>query len=321
MRIVIYQDERVTDYMTGEEIAFSPEPSSVTVGSYDGVHAGHRRIIGHMVDTANSLGLRSVVVTFEPHPRHVVNRDPSGRLKLLTLIEEKATLIESLGVALLFVVKFDRSFAALSSESFIKNVLLDVIGAKNIVIGYDHGFGHGRKGGVSTLCSIAEKRRFDVEVVDEVRLRAEHFSSTRIRSLLYEGRIRDANLFLGAPYLVSGKVVHGAKRGREIGFPTVNLDIGSADKLLPKYGVYIASVDIHGKEYMAMMNIGVRPTVGTDTEPAIEAYILVHKGELYGKKLTFRLLDRLRDEMKFDSFEELQVQLQKDKKMVEQYQK
>ncbi len=321
MRIVICEGQRIADYHTGEEIAFVPEPSSVTVGSYDGVHAGHRRIIGHMVEAASSRGLRSVVVTFEPHPRQIVDRGSSGHLKLLTLLEEKAMLIESLGVEWLFVVKFDRSFAAQSSESFIQDILLDIIGARNVVIGYDHGFGHGRKGGVGTLCRIAERKQFDVEVVDEIRLRAEHFSSTKIRTLLCEGRIKDANLFLGAPYLISGEVVHGAKKGREIGFPTVNLRIGSSNKLLPKYGVYIATTVIGGKEFKAMMNVGVRPTVAADTVPVVEAYVLGHTGELYGERLMFHLLDRLRDEIKFRSFEELQVQLEKDKKLVEQYQK
>lgn len=321
MRIVIYQEPKVTDYRTGKEISFPEKPSAVTVGSYDGVHAGHRQIIGQMVEAASALGLRSVVVTFEPHPRHIVNRDPSGRLKLLTLLEEKAMLIESLGVEWLFVVKFDSTFAAQSSESFIKRVLLDRIGAKQVVIGYDHGFGRDRKGGVSTLCRMAEQNRFELKVVDEVRLSAEHFSSTRIRALLREGRIREANFFLGAPYLISGEVVHGAKKGREIGFPTVNILIGSSDKLLPKFGVYIASTVIDGCEFRAMMNIGIRPTVAADSAPAVEAYILGHSGDLYGKVLTFHLLERLRDEIRFESFEALQEQLKKDKKMVEQYQK
>lgn len=321
MRIVIYQEPKVTDYHTGEEIVFPQKPSAVTVGSYDGVHAGHRRIIRQMVETASVHGLRSVVVTFEPHPRQVVNRDLSGRLKLLTLLQEKAMLIERLGVEWLFVVKFDNTFAAQSSESFIQRVLLDRIGAKNIVIGYDHGFGRDRKGSVDTLCRMAGQNRFDVKVVDEVRLSSEHFSSTRIRALLQEGRIKEANLFLGSPYLISGEVVHGAKKGRELGFPTVNIRIGSSDKLLPKLGVYIATTVIDGSEFKAMMNIGVRPTVAVDSTPVVEAYILDCSGDLYGKVLTFHLLERLRDEMRFGSFDALQEQLRKDKKMVEQYQK
>ena len=321
MRIVIYQEPKVTDYHTGEEIVFSQEPSAVTVGSYDGVHAGHRRIIRQMVETASAHGLRSVVVTFEPHPRQIVNRDPSGRLKLLTLLREKAVLIENLGVEWLFVVKFDSTFAAQSSESFIQRVLLDRIGAKNIVIGYDHGFGRDRKGSVDTLCRMAGQNRFDVKVIDEVRLSSEHFSSTRIRTLLQEGRIKEANLFLGSPYLVSGEVVHGAKKGRELGFPTVNIRIGSSDKLLPKFGVYIATTVIDGCEFKAMMNIGVRPTVAADSAPVVEAYILECSGNLYGKMLTFHLHERLRDEMRFASLNALQEQLKKDKKMVEQYQK
>lgn len=321
MRIVIYREPKVTDYHTGEEIVFSQEPSAVTVGSYDGVHAGHRRIIRQMVETASAHGLRSVVVTFEPHPRQIVNRDPSGRLKLLTLLREKAVLIENLGVEWLFVVKFDSTFAAQSSESFIQRVLLDRIGAKNIVIGYDHGFGRNRKGSVDTLCRMAGQNRFDVKVIDEVRLSSEHFSSTRIRTLLQEGRIKEANLFLGSPYLISGEVVHGAKKGRELGFPTVNIRIGSSDKLLPKFGVYIATTVIDGCEFKAMMNIGVRPTVAVDSVPVVEAYILECSGDLYGKMLTFHLHERLRDEMRFASLDALQEQLKKDKKMVDQYQK
>ncbi|UZJ39102.1 bifunctional riboflavin kinase/FAD synthetase [Prosthecochloris sp. SCSIO W1102] len=321
MRIVIFQESKVMDYHTGEEVAFPQEPSAVTVGSYDGVHAGHRKIIGQMVKTASTLKLRSVVVTFEPHPRQVVNRDPSGRLKLLTLLEEKAMLIERLGVEWLFVVRFDNVFAARSSESFIQEVLVDRIGAKSIVIGYDHGFGRDRKGGVNTLCSMAEQNHFEVNVVDEVRLGSEHFSSTRIRTLLREGDIKEANLFLGSSYLISGKVVHGNKKGRKIGFPTVNIKIESSDKLLPKLGVYIATTVIDGCEFKAMMNIGVRPTVAADSAPVVEAYILGHSGDLYGKVLTFQLLERLRDEMRFSSFEALREQLRKDKKSVEQYQK
>lgn len=320
MRVVLYHDREIRDYYSGQKVLFEPEPSAVTVGSYDGVHAGHRRIIGKMVEAAKTLGYRSVVVTFEPHPRQIVNRDPAGRLKLLTLLEEKSVLLESLGVEWLFVVKFDSAFAAQSSESFIQTVLLERIGAKTIVIGYDHGFGRDRRGSAETLCRMSQQQRFDVIVVDEVRLHEEHFSSTRIRTLLAEGQIKEANLFLGAPYLISGEVVHGKKNGRKIGFPTVNLLLRDQDKLLPKYGVYIAAAAIDGKQWKAVMNIGLRPTV-TDaaTRPVVEAYILGYRGDLYGRKLTFELLDRIRDEMKFQTFEALQEQLKKDEMAAKQY--
>ena len=321
MRVVSYQEQCISDYHTGKEISFPRISSAVTVGSYDGVHAGHRKIIGRMVDIASDRHVRSVVVTFEPHPRQVVNRDPGDGIRLLSLLDEKATLIESLGVAWLFVIKFDSAFAAQSSESFIQRVLLDRIGARHVVIGYDHGFGRDRQGGVQTLCRMAGENNFEVTVVDEVRLVSEHFSSTRIRKLLLEGRISEANVFLGAPYLVSGRVVNGAKKGREIGFPTVNIDIGSSLKLLPKFGVYIAETTIDGREYKAMMNIGIRPTLAVDSAPVVEAYILGYSGDLYGRRLTFRLLDRLRDEMRFPSFEALREQLIRDKKVVEQYRK
>ncbi len=321
MRVVLYRNGRVADYHTGEEVRFEAVPSVVTVGSYDGVHAGHRRIIGKLVDTAAARGLRSVVVTFEPHPRQVLASESQDPPRLLTLLEEKAMLIESLGVEWLFVVNFDSAFASQSSESFIDSVLTGLIGAQRIVIGYDHGFGRNRKGGARTLRRMASKKGFSVDVVDEVRLQAEHFSSTRIRTFLLDGRIREANLFLGAPYMISGEVVNGAKRGRAMGFPTVNLRIGSQDKLLPKYGVYVASTFVGGKEYRAMMNIGTRPTVSARDCPAVEAHILDLDGELYGMTLTFYLLDRLRDEIRFRSIDDLRLQLQKDEKEVKQFHK
>ena len=321
MRVVSYQEQCISDYHTGREISFPRIPSAVTVGSYDGVHAGHRKIIGRMVEIASSRHVRSVVVTFEPHPRQVVNRESGDSVRLLSLLEEKAALIESLGVEWLFVIKFDSAFAAQSSGLFIQRVLLDIIGARHVIIGYDHGFGRDRQGSVQTLCRMAGENDFDVTVVDEVRLVSEHFSSTRIRKLLLDGRIGEANVFLGAPYPVSGNVVNGAKKGREIGFPTVNIDMGSTLKLLPKFGVYIAETTIDGREYQAMMNIGIRPTFAVDAVPVVEAHILDYSGDLYGRRLTFRLLDRLRDEIRFSSLEALREQLIKDKIVVEQYRK
>ncbi len=319
MHVALYHNGRVSEVSTGNELPFPVVPSVVTVGSFDGVHAGHRRIIGKMVEIAHEQNLRSVVVTFEPHPRKVIASANGNSIELLTLPGEKRMLMESLGIDWLFVVRFDALFASRSSGWFIEHILLDCIGARCVVIGYDHGFGRDRRGGRRILERLAGERGFSVEVVDEVLLHAQHFSSTRIRSLLHEGRVREANAFLGAPYMISGQVVHGEGIGRELGFPTVNLKVPDPDKLLPGNGVYIARTVIDGREYRVMMNIGVRPTVSDESGAVIEAHILGYSGILYGRDMNVMLLDRLRDEKKFQSLDALKEQLQKDKKMVEQF--
>ena len=321
MHVAEYHNGSVSYTSTGQDNPFPLMASAVTVGSYDGVHVGHRRIIGRMLDIASQEGLRSVVVTFEPHPRQVIASGRSSAIELLTLPSEKRLLMESLGIDVLFVVRFDALFASRSSEWFIQHILLDLIGARHIVIGYDHGFGRDRTGGRRTLEKLACERGFSVDVVDEVRLHDEHFSSTRIRTLLHEGRLREANAFLGAPYMISGRVVHGQGFGRKIGFPTVNIKLADPDKLLPRHGVYIAETHLDGQEYKVMMNIGVRPTVSDGSGAVIEAHILGYSSSLYGREVHLSLFERLRDEKKFQSLDALREQLQKDKKMVELFQK
>ncbi|NEX12391.1 MAG: riboflavin biosynthesis protein RibF [Prosthecochloris sp.] len=321
MHVAEYHNGSVSYTTTGQDNPFPLMASAVTVGSYDGVHVGHRRIIGRMLDIASQERLRSVVVTFEPHPRQVIASGRSSAIELLTLPSEKRLLMESLGIDVLFVVRFDALFASRSSEWFIQHILLDLIGARHIVIGYDHGFGRDRTGGRRTLEKLAGERGFSVDVVDEVRLHDEHFSSTRIRTLLHEGRLREANAFLGAPYMISGQVVHGQGLGRKIGFPTVNIKLADPDKLLPRHGVYIAETHLDGQKYKVMMNIGIRPTVSDGSGAVIEAHILGYSSLLYGREVHLWLFERLRDEKKFESLDALREQLQKDKKMVELFQK
>ncbi|MBF0586856.1 bifunctional riboflavin kinase/FAD synthetase [Prosthecochloris sp. N3] len=321
MQTVVFHNGRVYDGSGEHEIAFQVEPSAVTVGSYDGVHAGHRRIISHLLDAAETHGLRSVVVTFDPHPRQVIGTGGAGDIELLTLPAEKQKLLAGLGVDCLFIVRFDEAFSRHSSEWFITHVLEEVVGARRIVIGYDHGFGRDRKGSGRTLRRFAERDGFAVDVVDEVRLNGEHFSSTRIRSLLREGRVAEANVFLGAPYMMSGRVVRGQGIGRDLGFPTVNIELAGAKKLLPKQGVYIAEAEIDGRRFRAMMNFGTRPTVSSASLPVIEAHLLGYSGSLYGCSMVLYLLDRLRDERRFASLDELRRQLEKDKKSVELFSK
>ena len=274
MRIVEYDNNHVCRYGSATSEDFPITASAVTVGSYDGVHRGHRMIIARMVSIAKARSLRSVVVTFEPHPRMVLKGEVSGPLGLLTTLDEKITLLAGEGVDLLFVVRFTPDFASRSSDDFIRNVLVGLLGAKSIVVGYDHAFGRDRSGSGKTLETLGFELGFDVEVVDEVMIGNEHFSSTRIRVLLASSKIEEANAFLGSPYIISGTVVDGDKRGREIGFPTVNLRLSDSDKLLPRAGVYLAQTVLNGHSFMALMNIGVRPTVSLEGIKTVEAHIL-----------------------------------------------
>jgi riboflavin kinase/FMN adenylyltransferase len=319
MRILALDGSTVRDFRSGREEALPSVPSAVTVGSYDGLHVGHRKIIGAMVDRATERNLRSVVVTFKPHPRLVLDKRTPCPVRLLTTLEEKIRHLESMGVDLLLVVRFDHEFASRSSGSFIREVLVGMLGARQVVVGYDHGFGHDRSGSGATLQTLGAECGFDVDVVGEVLVGGEPVSSTRIRKLLLEAKIEEANACLGAPYPVSGTVVEGRKLGRQIGFPTVNLQPSHPCKLLPATGVYCAKTSIDGREWRVMMNIGTRPTVSNDGEVTVEAHILGWSGDLYGRDLSFRLLSYLREERRFASMEELQSQLEMDKKRVELY--
>ncbi len=319
MRIVEYDKNQLHGYGSSAPENFPATASAVTVGSYDGVHRGHRIIIARMVAIAKARSLRSVVVTFEPHPRMVLKGEVSGPLGLLTTLDEKIALLAGEGVDLLFVVRFTPDFASRSSDDFIRNVLVGLLGAKSIVMGYDHAFGRDRSGSGQTLATLGRELGFDVEVVEEVMIGNEHFSSTRIRVLLERGKIEEANAFLGSPYMITGTVVDGDKRGREIGFPTVNLKLSDPDKLLPRAGVYLAQTVLNGVSFIAMMNVGVRPTISFEGIKTVEAHILGYDGTLYGCMMSFTLLRFIRDEIKFSSLEELKMQIEKDKKTVELY--
>jgi riboflavin kinase / FMN adenylyltransferase len=319
MRIVEYDNSQVCSYGSASPADFSAVPSVVTVGSYDGVHKGHRMIIARLVAVAKSRSLRSVIVTFEPHPRRVLKGVVSGPLGLLTTLDEKIDLLAGEHVDLLFVIRFTPDFASRSSDNFIRNILVGLLGAKSIIVGYDHAFGRDRSGSRKTLEVLGCELGFDVEVVDEVLIGNEHFSSTRIRGLLESGKIEEANEFLGSPYMISGTVVDGDKRGRDIGFPTVNLKLSDPDKLLPRAGVYLAQTVFNGISFMALMNIGVRPTVSPEGIKSVEAHILGYSGNLYGCIVKFVLLKFIREEKKFATLEELKGQIEKDKKTVELY--
>ncbi|MEI7694464.1 MAG: bifunctional riboflavin kinase/FAD synthetase [Chlorobium sp.] len=319
MLVIEYDNQKSYRYGPHTPVELLPLPSAVTVGSYDGVHRGHRRIIARMVAVAQSLNLRSVVVTFEPHPRSVLGGEVSAPLGLLTTLDEKIDLLVGQCVDLLVLVRFTPDFALRSSDDFIRNVLVGLLGAQSIIIGYDHAFGRDRSGSSQTLESLGCELGFAVEVVQEVLMDNQHFSSTRIRKLLEAGMVEEANAFLGSPYMITGVVVDGEKRGREIGFPTVNLTLSDKNKLLPRSGVYFARTQLNGVSYRALMNIGVRPTFFSEGQTSIEAHILGYSGNLYGSIIRFSLIRYIRAEKKFGNLDELKLQIEKDKKTVELY--
>lgn len=319
MQVVVFRDGGLFGHSSGTPEVLSRVPSSVTVGSYDGIHIGHRNIIRAMVESARSKGLRSVVVTFEPHPRLVLEEGTDCPVRLLTTLDEKIDCLHAMGVDLLFVVRFDREFSSRSSESFIRDVLVGMLGVERLTAGYDHGFGRNRSGSGSTLKALGQACGFDVDVIPAILIGGQPVSSTRIRKLLLEGRVGEANDCLGSRFMISGTVVHGLKNGRRIGFPTANIRPSDRCKLLPARGAYVAMVEFDGRPYRAMLNIGIRPTISSGGEETIEAHILGYSGDLYGRRLVFRIAAFIRGERKFASTGELREQLELDKKTVELY--
>ncbi|NTV47239.1 MAG: bifunctional riboflavin kinase/FAD synthetase [Chlorobiales bacterium] len=319
MQVVQYRHDDLYDWGSDAKANFGVVRSAITIGSYDGVHAGHRKIIARLVKSAKRAGLRSILITFEPHPRMVLRKEGMPLLKLLTTFEEKKSLLAPLGLDVVVVIEFTKEFAKTSAETFVKDILVKKLGLADIVIGYDHGFGKDRQGTIETLEALSKVYGFGIEITEEQLMDGKHLSSTAVRHLLEEGLIEEANHFLQTPYLLTGKVVLGDRLGHQIGFPTANLAIQNPHKLIPKCGVYVADVSIDGVCYRSMMNIGYRPTINDDHQLSIEAHILKFDGDLYGKELRFAILSRIREEKKFSGLDALKAQLAKDKEVAEAF--
>ncbi len=302
----------LSQFDTDRPKPFERKASAVTIGTYDGVHLGHRAIISTLVSDAKARGLRSVVITFEPHPRLVLGKTNGAPIFLLSTLEEKLSALESLGVDCVIVIHFTKEFSETPAETFVEEVLVEKIGLAEIVIGYDHMFGKNRGGSFETLARLSEKHHFTVRQIPEQKVNEHHLSSTAIRRFLESGEIEHANKLLGAPYQLSALVIEGDKRGRTIDFPTANL-LPPSTKLIPKMGVYVVEVEVGDKRYRAMMNIGTRPTVQARSGVSLEVHLFEFNGNLYGKALTVRFLARLRDEQKFSSLDALKAQLERDK--------
>jgi riboflavin kinase/FMN adenylyltransferase len=296
------------------EVIYDPN-TVLTVGTFDGVHEGHKTIISNVVKKAKNKDARSAVITFDPHPREILNAG-SDKIKLLTTIQERAEILSSLGVDFLIVIPFTRDFSLLTASEFLEDVIYKKIGVSEYVIGYDHQFGRNREGTIDSINETATRLGFDVHVVKAHEIKDVTISSSLVRKELeLNGNIILADNYLGQPYKLSGSVIHGDKRGRLIGYPTANLRMVDARKIIPKNGVYAVDVMVENDKttYRGMMNIGTRPTFTENDNRAIEVHILDFDSDIYGKVVTVHFLKRIRDEKKFSGIEPLVDQLNLDR--------
>lgn len=296
-----------------EEGAIPPKAASVvTVGTFDGVHLGHRAIISRLTAYAGEHQARSVVLTFDPHPRAVIGPN-RGRPDLLTSVEERIELFDSMGVDLLNVIPFTQAFSQQSAEEFVESWLVKKIGVRHMVVGHDHHFGRGRQGGVEALEAFGRTHGFSIEQVPAVVIDSVVVSSSAIRSALASGNVESAQKLLGYRYGMTGTVVQGDRRGATLGYPTANLRPAFADKLLPARGVYVVEGRWQGGRRFGMMNIGVRPTIAQGLQETREVHFFGHQGEMYGMEVRVEFIARLRDEKRFPSLDALVRQLEEDR--------
>ncbi|WP_313501751.1 bifunctional riboflavin kinase/FAD synthetase [Kaistella carnis] len=293
----------------------SATPLALSIGMFDGVHLGHQSIIHRLNTIAQIKNLESAILTFWPHPRKVFN--PDDDLKLLNTIDEKKYLLQKNGLQHLFLKEFDEDFRNLTGEEFVRQILVEQLKVKHLIVGYDHTFGKNRSGDFSLLKKMGPELGFEVKQVEAVNYKDLNISSTQIRNALVKGDILSANKMLGYNYSVSGEVIHGQKIGRTIGYPTANIQIDPM-KLLPKNGAYIVDVFVNKQHFKGMLSIGTNPTVEGKLK-TVEVYILDFKDDLYGKEISVNFRDFLHDEIKFESLEQLIIRLDEDKELTSNF--
>ena len=285
-------------------------PTAITIGTFDGVHIGHRKILERLINDAKKTGLRATVLTFFPHPRMVLQKDTE--IRLLNTIQEKIKILEFIGLDYLIIHPFTLEFSRLSSTEFVRDILVNELKVKKIIIGYDHRFGRNRNANIQDLSAFGNTLNFEVEEIPAQEIDDVSVSSTKIRNALIEGDIKTANEYLGYNYMLTGDVKKGKGLGRQLNFPTANLFIAEEYKLIPKNGVYVVKSILNDKLYYGMMNIGFNPTVNGSSK-SIEIHFFDFKADLYEQNIQVDILERIRDEHKFNSLEELKAQLLKDK--------
>ena len=287
------------------------KPAILTIGTFDGVHFGHQKILRNLVVEAKKQNLCAIVLTFFPHPRMVLQKET--QLKMIDTLEEKTKLLEQLGVEVLIVQPFTMEFSRMTAIEYTRDILVNGIRISKLIIGYDHRFGRNREATVEDLKQFGMDYNFTVEEILAQDIESIAVSSTKVRNAIDSGEIKKANQYLGRPFSLNGAIVEGDKIGREMGYPTANLEIEEEYKLKPQNGVYLVQTSLVDKKYFGMMNVGKRPTV-SGKKTRIETYFFDFKGDLYGKKLRIELLEKIRDEQKFDSLDALRNQLNSDQK-------
>ncbi|SDM41169.1 bifunctional riboflavin kinase/FAD synthetase [Kriegella aquimaris] len=287
--------------------------TAITIGTFDGVHIGHRKILDRLIKSCAETELKSTVLTFFPHPRMVLQKDTN--IKLLNTVSEKTNILKEFGIDQLIIHPFTKEFSRLSATEFVRDILVNSLKTKKIIIGYDHRFGRNRTANINDLRAFGNALDFEVEEIPAQEINDVSVSSTKIRKALETGDILTANKYLGYKYMLTGTVKKGKGLGRQLGFPTANVFIEESYKLIPKNGVYVCKSTIKNKVVYGMMNIGYNPTVaGNGAEKSIEVHYLNFDENLYETTIQVDILKRIRDEHKFDSIDALKIQLQKDKK-------
>ena len=282
----------------------------LTIGTFDGVHLGHQKILESLVREAKQKDLFANVLTFFPHPRTILQQDQS--IKLIDTMEEKKEALQALGIDYLIIHPFSGRFSRLSALEFTRNILIDQLHAFKVIVGYDHRFGRNREATAEDLKMLGSTYNFEVSTIAPQEVSSIAVSSTKIRAALIAGNIEVANKYLNRPYQIRGKVVEGDRIGRTISFPTANIKVESTYKLLPARGVYLVTILYGGEKIYGVMNYGIRPTLKA-TEPSLEVHLFNFNKDLYGQTLVINLLLKIRDEQKFDSLSELKDQIEKDK--------
>ncbi|SDB59659.1 riboflavin kinase / FMN adenylyltransferase [Flavobacteriaceae bacterium MAR_2010_188] len=295
---------------------YPTNPTVLTIGTFDGVHLGHQKIISRIIEVAKSKGLESTILTFFPHPRMVLQ--PDVEIKLLNTIDERREILKGFGVETLIIKNFTKEFADYTAEDYVKQVLLDQLHAQYMVIGYDHHFGRRRSAGIEELKQLSEIFDFEVEEISAKDIDDVSISSTKIRRALDEGDVETANSYLGYSFYITGSVVKGKGLGHTINFPTANIQIKENYKLIPKNGVYVVSASTEFGEFFGMMNIGTNPTVGGKKQ-SLEVNLFNFDENIYETSIKVKFLSRLRDEVKFETLDHLKLQLNSDKKSAQEY--
>jgi riboflavin kinase/FMN adenylyltransferase len=283
--------------------------SVVTIGTFDGIHLGHQKILSRLIKSSKSKDLNSVVLTFFPHPRIILNK--YNEVKMIDTLDEKIIHLNEIGIDSLVIHPFDKNFSLLSANQFIKDFLVDKLKIKHIIIGYDHRFGKGREASVTDLKNYADDYDFTVEEIKAQEIEKITVSSTKIRNSINQGDIKTTEKYLGRSFNLTGKIVKGDGLGKKINYPTANIFIEETYKIIPKDGVYLVETIIEDKLFNGMMNIGHRPTIGTNVK-SIEVHLFNFNEDIYGKVISIKMISKIRDEKKFSSIQALKEQLVKD---------